>query len=506
MSSENDNVIHGFSKRLALEREIEALAEASTAIELERRARALAGHGEQIVPVLIRHLGTDNAQIRGGLGLVARYLDRDLIVPALHRAAADPHLPGDARLTAVMILERYLDVEVEPALAQTLPDASEVARQSAEEALALAEKDPYTFYEYAEQLLAEPPEIVNAVLDVLVTIDDPRMAQLLMTIAGYAPEHVRQRLVQRIGTIRHPLALQALRTLAHLVPASQRADVQRQVRKLQMAGVTSGPAPVLRGLWSPMDAFGNHFLWFIQSQEDGQSVNLLMLLLHDTLGVQQAGAQADVPRHDAPTAAEVGHLHRLKVADISYHFHLVEMVPALALTLVDDAVQASIDAELPLPAALVTFGHWLWGSGEPDGAASWPDLPPPAESAQGTEFVDLFGHPAFATWLWTLPESEHSVLDEKPESVQIPGSPVHQRIAQALVADEAASTLARRCRSQALWLTLTGESRLAALALAAAHAFEHKVVDHPFVQTLAWRTLVAAVQEDAVPPDLRLLS
>ena len=174
----DDKIISSFSERLALDKAVRALADAPTAFELEKRARALAEQGQAVLKPMLRQLGTRDAQLRGGLGLMAQHMDPMLIVPALRRIVRDTRRPDNARLTAAMILERYLDVTLDPALTQTLPDSSNIARQSAEEALTLAETEPLVVVEYAEQLLEESDEVIETVIDVLLGMDEPRRAGL----------------------------------------------------------------------------------------------------------------------------------------------------------------------------------------------------------------------------------------------------------------------------------------------------------------------------------------
>jgi len=229
-------IINGFGERLALENEVRALADVSNVFELERRARDLAQQGDKVLNAILRQLDTHDAQMRGGLGLTAQYMDPMLIIPALRRVVTSGRRSNDARLTAAMILQRYLDVELDPALTQTLPDSSEVARQSAKEALALAENDPLVMVEYAEQLLEESDEVIGAVIDVLLSMEDPRRASLLMVIASYAGSAVVAHILPTLGAIRHPHSLHALLVLSHLADPA--------LRRLYRSGPGLGWGPV----------------------------------------------------------------------------------------------------------------------------------------------------------------------------------------------------------------------------------------------------------------------
>jgi len=390
----DNNVIHSFGERLALDQAMRGLADAPNTFERERRAHELAEHGDKVIPALLRQLDTDHPGLRGGLGLLAQFLDRETIVPILHRVAADPKRSQAARITAIMILERYLDEDVDPRLAPDINTASAIAQQNAKEALRLAQTQPVVYVEYAEQLLDEPPEIVHAVIRVISQLEDAEKAFLLAAIAAYAPEGVIHPILRHLGSFRYPQAYKALSILAHLTPTTLQAPARRQMRKLRMAGVEVDENTTLRALWSPTSASGQSMLWFIRHQPPKATADLLIILLHDMAGVLHVDAQPDLPLTELPFPASTGYLHRLKISGAAQPLYLAEIKPAQGLSLLDDALSAMQRENAPWPAELAVYGHWLWANPTfEEVTPSWPSYPLPTTDASASRYEEFFDHP-----------------------------------------------------------------------------------------------------------------
>jgi len=501
----DEKVILGFGERLALENEVRALTDATSAFDLERRARELAQKGDKVLNALLRHLDTHDAQMRGGLGLTAQHMDPMLIIPALRRVVISGQRSDDARVTAAMILQRYLDVELDPALTQTLPDSSEVARQSATEALALAEDEPMVMVEYADQLLDESDEVIGTVLDVLMDMENPKRAGLLMVIASYAGSAVVAHILPTLGTIRHPDSLYALLVLSHLVEPALRSAVERQVRKLQFAGVRPDTTTSLRVLWSPINAQGQSLLWVIRHHPQSADADFLALMLHDELGIIHAEARMQMDPNELPQPAPKGHVHGIHTAGSPYVLRMLELDPEQGRDMVDAAVVLLREQDIPWPGELVVFGHWLWGDKiRKHALAGTHTLPVPASSALAPDFQDLLKHPLFASWAWDVPDLQHLLQREDVSFAVEKRSDAHQAISERLVTWEAGN-VARRLEQQALWLTLADEIETAELVLAARQAVLDEQDDHPFVQALAWRSILTAAADHATRRTLRLL-
>lgn len=508
----SDKVIHSFADRLALDQAVQALADAPNSFEMERRARELARQGDAALNSLVRYLDTPNPTLRGGLGLLAKHIGPDRAIPALARAAADPRRSPEARYTAVMILERYLDHAIDHGRLPPLPDPGQIARRSAEQALALAEDSPLVLVEYATQLLAEPPEVISAVIDVLGSLESPQRARLLMAIASYAPAALAERTLPHLHAIRHPAALESLRILRHLAPPGFQPACDRQARKLQLAGVRAQASPPARCLWSPTTAQGHSQVWIIHRENDaaedsnrGDFAGLLALGLHDGLGITHAEAAPHLPLDGLPMPAPRGYVHRLRIPNSPQVARLAEIDPVLGLALVNRAVAAQRAKDAAWPPELVGFAAWLWGAEMVASVApAWPALPAPAPDAHPSAFVELLRHPAFSAWAWEVSDLP-SLLAHQREGPHIrEGNAAHRAVARRLVADENARLLSQRLEQQAYWLTLTGDGATAALTLAALAAIQSGQAEHPFVWALSFRSLLTAAADRAAQQALRI--
>jgi len=505
MSDNESRILHGFSDRLAIERAVKELSKARNAYQQDQLARQLAARGKPVVGALLRHLETDDPAFRGGLGRLAQHLDPNLIIPALRQAAMDEGRAESARLTAVMLLERYLDQEIDPAMAQRIPASYDVARESGEEAISIAETEPLVLVEYAEQLLDEPPEIVRAVLHVIIDMEDPRRVRLLMAIAAYSDPPLQKDILAVLGGVRHPLALQALQTLWRLVSPELQPVVRRQIQKLRLSGVKDEPVGTLRALWSPCNAQGHSFLWFIRTADDEPVGDLLSLILHDQLGVVYATAYPDLDLDALPFPAPQGGTHNVRMIDSAHHLLLAEIDPMLGLALLDDALQSMSQQGFPWPGEIVVFGHWLWrGQPLPLPDYPWPRLPKPAESVDAAVAKRLLQHPIFAGWVWTLPDLGILLREYHDVALQ-KDSALHQQITEILLDEENRPLLERRLMQQVRWLVLTGDRKTARQTLAVHDAVVAGDAEHPFVRMLAWRSLLTAAADRAMRNALRLL-
>ncbi|NOZ48431.1 MAG: hypothetical protein GXP37_00085 [Chloroflexi bacterium] len=502
----DDKVIHSFGERLAIDQALRALADAPTGYERERRARALAEQGMAILPAFLRQLDTENAEMRGGLGILAQYLNRSTISAALRRVAADNKRTPVARVNAITLLERYLDEDVDARLAPDVQTASVIARQNAEEALRMAQTQPHVYLEYAEQLLDEPAEIVHAVIRVISQIENPQKAFLLAAIAAQAPESMVYPILHHLGGLRHAFAYAALSMLAHLLPVATQPLARRQMRKLRMAGVEIDESATLRALWSPIAAGGQSMLWFIRHQPHAASADLLIFLVHHVAGILHVDASAGVAVSDLPYPANTGYEHHVQVSGAMAALHLAEITPAQGLALLAQALHPLPDVDAPWPEELAVYGHWLWGlPAYEDVDPQWPAMPAPAPSVTMADVETLFAHPAFSAWAWTLDWDEGTWQGFSPHDALQQGSSAHQAAIQLLLQPDVIDTLQARLQQQALWLSLVDQIDLAAITLAAVQALAEGQTDHPFVVYFAWRSVLSAAADRATRSVFRLI-
>ena len=336
-------------------------------------------------------------------------------------------------------------------------------------------------------------------------MEDPRRVRLLMAIAAYGDPGLQQDILKALGGVRHPLALQALQTLWHLVDPELQPLVRRQLQKLRLSGVKEEPAGTLRALWSPSNAQGHSFLWFIHTTDEEPVGDLLTLILHDHLGVVYATAYPHLDLDALPIPAPQGATHNVRMIESAHHLLMAEIDPMLGLTLLDDALQSMAQQDFPWPGEIVVFGHWLWsGQPLPLPEYAWPRLPKPAENLDAATAQDLLRHPVFAGWVWTLPDLGILLREHHDEALQKDGA-LHQQVTDILMDEDNRPLLAQRLLQQARWLVLTGDRKTARKTLAVHEAVLAGDAEHPFVRMLAWRSLLTAAADRAMRNALRLL-
>ena len=127
----------------------------------------IAGYGSTALPVLLARLDTDDPALRGGLAQVARRLDRETVVAALREVARARNRSDRIRLSALTILDRYLDEPIDDSLLAGIQDPDAVTARSLNELVTAMEQDEAAILEYLSQLAEQPPEVPGMLLDAI---------------------------------------------------------------------------------------------------------------------------------------------------------------------------------------------------------------------------------------------------------------------------------------------------------------------------------------------------
>ena len=290
--SGNSKVLTGLMERRALEAAFAALAGATSVEEVARRADAIAGYGSTALPGLLARLDTDDPALRGGLAQVARRLDREAVVAALRDVARSHNRSDRARLSALTILDRYLDEPIDDSLMAGLQDSDSVALRSLNELIAAMTEDETAVIEYLVQLATQPPEVLGIILNAVPRLPShPYLVTLLRMIAqGESPSEARTA-IEQLGRLRMPEALSALEALTMTLPPAFSALAERSARKLRLSGVRGaepqfdGEAATWRTLISPVDGAGVQVVWFIRRAAEQDAGTLLTVITRDPEGI-----------------------------------------------------------------------------------------------------------------------------------------------------------------------------------------------------------------------------
>ena len=130
-------IIQNFQERRQIEASIQALGDTTTEAELIAMAQELVERfpPDGLAAAVLRHLGEANSQLRGGLGHLCALLPPEIIAPRLREIVSNRQKSPLERITAQLILERYLGETVSPALLSDLAGNNDIAMQSLQEAL-----------------------------------------------------------------------------------------------------------------------------------------------------------------------------------------------------------------------------------------------------------------------------------------------------------------------------------------------------------------------------------
>ena len=219
--SGNSKVLTGLMERRALETAFAALANATNAEEVARHADAIADHGNAALPLLLARLDTDDPAFRGRLAQVARRLDRESVVAALRDEARSHNRSDRARLSALTILDRYLDEPIDDSLLAGIQDPDAVTARSLNELVMAMGQDEAAILEYLSQLAQQPPEVPGMLLDAIPGMaPHPHLVTLLRMFAQGESEQRARAAIEQLGRLRMPEALSALDTLALTLPPS----------------------------------------------------------------------------------------------------------------------------------------------------------------------------------------------------------------------------------------------------------------------------------------------
>ena len=490
-------VIHSFQERREIDLALQAIARERDEFSREAMARELAARGEAVVPVLLRHLETTNPLLRGAIGLVAMFLPREIVAPRLRNIAANPQHSDQKRMTALMILERYLDEPVEDSLYAELRNPQAVLEQSLREVIEHQDTIPEIVHDYVSQLQDEPVDVAHAVLALIPRFSPEQVVPLLVHIAQDVRPEVAEPALHTLGRMQVPQALNALDALADLLPSPLNDVARRGARKLRMRGVDR-PAQTQahwRVLVSPPDIYGGQTFWLVRESEDSRE--LIGVVSNIDLGLQFAFRLSEVPEDFVPAAAEGSRTVMVEVPpEVGEGTFLFLDAPlGHVRRWLRDRFRQNYAAEYQLPVVLREHLIRFWVETTSAHVAEAPPHPAPEETAPSLEDATaLFEHLALATWYVEIPGD----LREERRWLQAGlTSEVFEHVMAHLDARVFPPTfwqeIARRLRCMEEWLLVAGDTPAAhKVAKAAASLERWPHIDNPYAYVLVARGLAMA--------------
>lgn len=311
----DQGIISGFQERRQLEEALNALGQTTTEAALMSAARQLANRfpAERLIAAIQRRLGDPNSQLRGGLGHLSALLPPAVIVPVLREVAGNRQKPPIERMTALLILERYLGETVSPALTSDLVGNDDIAMQSLLEAVEEGRRNRHVFLEYVTQMQEHGIDVAFMVMGLMNQLAPDDQVELLRLIAQDTRTQIARSALERLVALaaNHDRALAALHALSLTLAPSLVEPAQRALRKLQFTGrrYTPPSADAWRALLGPTDAGGYFTLWLVKmpahSAADGVLLGFTLTLQQ---GIIECSGVANMEASQLPPARWVGDL------------------------------------------------------------------------------------------------------------------------------------------------------------------------------------------------------
>lgn len=476
-------IIQNLHERRQIEAAIQALGDATTEAELIAMAQELVERfpADRLAGAVLRHLGEANSQLRGGLGHLCALLPPEIIAPRLREVVGNRQRTPLERVSAQLILERYLGETVSPALIGDLAGNNDIAMQSLQEAIEEGRANRHILLEYVTQMQEHGVDVAFMVLDLLDRVAPGDRVELLRLIAQDRRSSVARAALERLSALAAldsaPQALRALHTLAFTLPPALAEQAQRSLRKLQFTGKRyQPPSPEgWRVLLGPCDASGHCVLWFVrnasaQNRSDGVLL-WVRVVLH--LGVFGCSGTENIDDAQLPPQRSIGELIPLEPSEEAHGF-LLEAPFDAGRWLLQRALEAhwrqKESAELPGEYKLYNDLLWQFAA---------PALPEPYRSFFNEEVevdsgrsnpeelahiaAQLLEHPAMRVWtkwasnVWSmLPPLPTPLSQDHARGFinhilhEIEASPQREAFLEGMT---------DALRAQALWLAIAGDQK-----------------------------------------------
>ena len=501
----SDKVITTLRDRLALAGQVDALMGVRPEDKFLAQARCIAESGEQVIPVILRRLPYADPRQLNVLGVVASmYPRREQILNKLEEVAVDTGRSDRERVSAMLILERFLDREPDAYALHTLDDPRAVAVESVRDLIRTSEQEPSVLLQYTRALAEQPADAIVGVVETMVEVAAEGAVPALILMAQAENEAMSAAALRALGQIRHPDATRGLQGLLAMLPSAQHAAAERSLRKLRFSGMGVEPLfPVdtaWRALVSPIDGQGSRIAWFIHDAAADEHCWFLGLVLGDGEGFAQAYGNHEVPACALPQRQAKGHVHRIstqaatpweeRARKDSSFMYLLETDVAYARRLVQDAQDQHLALGKALPDAYRLLGPVLWQYEMARPAALVPlgaDLGQAMRLLPGT--ASLPYHPYFRGW-FVQGEQVTEIARSLVRFTQFAEREAVRTWAARLVQDcfdeLSLERMACRLHDVSEWLWRAKEVQLAELTLAAAETVTRvPPAEHPFLLSMA---------------------
>jgi len=508
----SEKTVNTFQLRREIDSAVAALAECTSEEEQVQSVEAIVRkHPSTLVlPALRKRLNSASSQMRGGLGRLAARLPHDESVALLRKEAGRRENATQTRLTAAMILERFLNVEVPPGLMGDLSDPHLVVKQSLQEAQEAGRFNRQVLLEYVLQMRQESEEVAFLVLDLLGQLAEADQPELLRLIAYDDRAVVAEAAMASLGALRGPGVAEKSAAALQALKCSLRPDLARvaarQLRKMSLAGV--GWEPLFAEGWSalisPCSVQGTQHLWLVRYGEEAGGT-LIGMRINRVVGILDTFGNEEVEQAQLPPRRPVGDMLSVSLAREEHNI-LLSIPYAYARHALESCLENHWEAdgrglagEFALYCPLI-FAHSAGAMADDisdllgSGPSLWGQVEEDLTQVTGT----LLGHPAMAGWVLPVGDVDGSVGAEARGRVRRGGAPPGRQVIDVLDAETLenvarsiagkgvpqglAEQLRRALLAQAGWLHIAGQQGYARRAVYAAESLRHEPLhSHPLL-------------------------
>lgn len=523
MTQDKTRIITTLRDRRAIENAIRGLAQVEGENELRTQARRIARQGDQVLPAVMAMLDTANAQVRTGLGWIAVHLYESrpqVLVDALRAAALDRQRTDQARVTAITLLERFLQQPPDETLYAHLADPQALMLNSLHEVLAAAQESPFVYLDYLKQLEAQPLEVAIDLIDAMKGLEPVQRLDLLHLLAQDPRDVVAVNAVEALGRVRLPQAIHTLQLLRPAVSPLVLPQVERNLRKLQLSGVSNQTLPDVppgwRALVSGMDGHGNYAIWFVAPAPlpagtlyKPNEVDFVGIVISDDVGIRRCFANATMPDVRIPASLTMGALGQLLIPHSDQPLTLLEAPFDYGRILISTAAQRNFDSHTPPPHDYRLLNQVIWQFVPPQ-LPPLPDIPPMqsdlAVASLRHQSATLLAQRAFSTWFLhsiAVYDAAEQVMRAYPNT----SPPLDEILLQLVIThfnETSVVIYRRRLQMMVSWLALAGDLATAALARHLATSLrDPSDLTHPFFFELAFIGVERAIYNLRAGYDLR---
>ncbi len=497
MNSTN-NIITTLHTRHQIEQEIAQLLHIQSESEFTAQAERIAARGEQVVSVLLNNLKHATPQMINVLGIIAAfYPDREYVLGRLYDLVADESQPDRYRLAAMLILERHLDEEIDPHLLSSLSDPQLLVKESVQEMLTEAQKNPLILLDYLNGLSDQPEEVLENVVETLLFIGREKAVPILCLLAQDESETLSQAALQALGCIDHPAAARGLQTLQALLPPAKLPLCERSLRKLAFKGVPIAPLPPVEAGWRTLvnapDGEGNRVVWFFHPNEATGEQFFWGVSIHPDEGIINVYGNAHVEPELLPPLQPRGYVHSLSPEE-GLVLYMLETDFEYGRQIVRQGAERTWARSKLLPTEYRLLGTLIWSFAPDDEDVSLPERPDlvTARALVG-QSADLLAHPAFHSWFAYGQQVIDLAMKFLRRSMLRPQESLAgwaRQLVRAYYDAQAIARLQVQLEASAEWLFRAGQKHLAQIAWATAVTLTEIPPDrHPFTLRMAERGL-----------------